>query len=405
LATDGTKSIEIFYSYASTEEGRDEVLQRQLEKHLGVLKRQGKITNWHKRNILAGQVASEEISKHLNSAQIILLLISPDFVASDECWDIEMNRALERQKEEKTLVIPVLLRPLDYNKEAPFSHLRVLPKNGKPVTSWSNQDEAFEDIASNIRLLAEKFEKTQRISWKDLGAGISFAVAISTLVTSSTTKTPQVQSSKIIHEHIAGTTGRRPANGSGPFAVYPRYNPSGYVGDTGDITVAREPDLVRFTYVTKGRGPHVWGYMYIDGKLNPDPCKFGGVLYLNPSSTWGTDPHPGLDLRGRHMLTWKAHSLSGSIYVQFVIGRVAWNWINGRMVVAPYRGSMPWTSLGIKKLTSTLQAFTYDLSTLPVEYLRAVTAGFGWVIGWDYNGVQAGQPQTFVFEVQDIFYQ
>lgn len=190
MATDGAKPIEIFYSYASTEDETDEKLQQQLEKHLGVLKRQGKIAHWHKRNILAGQISSEEVSKHLNSAQIILLLISPDFVSSDDCWDIEMERALERQKEEKTLVIPVLMRPIDY-KEAPFSNLRVLPKNGKPITSWDNQDEAFADIAYNIRLLAEKFEKTQKISWKDLGVGVTMAIAISTLVTGSTSNTQQ----------------------------------------------------------------------------------------------------------------------------------------------------------------------------------------------------------------------
>jgi hypothetical protein len=191
MITNSNKLIEIFYSYASIEDGRDEELQKQLEKHLGILKRQGKIATWHKRNILAGQTTSEEVIKHLNSAHIILLLISPDFVASDQCWDVEMERALERQQEEKTLVIPVMLRPLDY-REAPFSKLYVLPRNGKPVTSWPNQDEAFEDIARNIRLLAEKFEKTQKVSWKDLGVGISLAAAISTLITSSTSHIPSL---------------------------------------------------------------------------------------------------------------------------------------------------------------------------------------------------------------------
>jgi TIR domain len=183
-----SEPVTLFYSYASTEDGIDEKLQQQLEKHLGVLKRQGKIANWHKRNILAGEIISEEINRYINTAQIILLLISPDFVASDDCWDIEMARALERQKEEKTLVIPVLLRPLDY-KDAPFSNLRVLPKNGKPITSWTNQDEAFEDIARNIRLLAERFEETGKISWQGLGTGVAFAVAIATLITSSTANT------------------------------------------------------------------------------------------------------------------------------------------------------------------------------------------------------------------------
>lgn len=175
------KPFEIFYSYASTKDGLDENLQQELEKHLGVLKRQGIISHWHKRNILPGRIPSQEVKNHLDAAQIILLLISPDFINSDDCWDIEMSRALERQKEEKTLLIPILLRPVDY-KDAPFCHLRVLPRNGKPVTLWDNQDKAFTDIAHNIRLLVESFERTQKMSWKELGPGIIMAVAISNLL-------------------------------------------------------------------------------------------------------------------------------------------------------------------------------------------------------------------------------
>lgn len=201
----------------------------------------------------------------------------------------------------------------------------------------------------------------------------------------------------------------KPTGGSAPFTVYPNYNPSGYVGDTGDITVAMQPDLVRFTYVTKGQGPHEWDYTYIDGTPNPNPAKFAGVLYLNPPNNWGTDSHCGFDLRGRHTLTWKAHSLSGSVYVEFVIGGVVWQWdaTTHTKVPVPYPESLPRISLGIKKLTPTWQTFTYDLSALPADYLRSVVAGFGWVITWDSSGGQrtgSEQPQTFIFEIQDVFY-
>jgi hypothetical protein len=202
----------------------------------------------------------------------------------------------------------------------------------------------------------------------------------------------------------------QPTNSSVPFAVFPNYDPSGYVGDTGDITVAKDPNLVRFTYITKGRGPYEWDYKYIDGKLNPNPSRIAGVLYLNPPDNWGTDSHCGFDLRGRHTLTWKAHSLSGSVNIEFVVGGVVWQWDTNThtKVAVPYPDSLPHMGLGIKQLTSTWQTFTYDLSSLPANYLRAVVAGFGWVITWDSNGGQftgSGQPRTFVFEIQDIFYQ
>jgi hypothetical protein len=169
--------VEIFYSYAP----QDDELQQQLEKHLGNLKRQGKIAGWCKRDIDAGQAIEDELSSYLNRAHIILLLISPDFIASDECWNKEMDRALERQKTESTLVIPILLRPTDY-QDAPFSNLRVLPRNGKPVTSWTDYDEAFASIVQDIRLLAEGFKETGRISWKKLGFNASIGAGIGAAV-------------------------------------------------------------------------------------------------------------------------------------------------------------------------------------------------------------------------------
>jgi hypothetical protein len=198
---------------------------------------------------------------------------------------------------------------------------------------------------------------------------------------------------------------------SAPFAVYPNYDPSGYVGDIGDLRVTEETGLVHFVYTTNRKGPHEWEWKYLDdGTLNPNPCKFAGVLYLNPPNDWGRkDPHGGFDLRGRKTLTWKARSLSGPVYVKFVIGGVTWQW-DGQThtkVAVPYPDSMPWTPLGIPKLTSTWQTFTYDLSALPPDDLRAVVAGFGWEISWDnaLQGTGSEQPQTFIIEIQDIFYQ
>jgi hypothetical protein len=143
--------LEIFYSYAH----EDEELRDKLEKHLSQLKRQGFISDWHDRDITAGSEWKNEIDKYLESAQIILLLISPDFLASDYCHDVEMTRAMERHHTQEARVIPIILRPIDW-EEAPFSKLQCLPRNAEPVTLWKNEDAAFLDIAKGIRKVAEE---------------------------------------------------------------------------------------------------------------------------------------------------------------------------------------------------------------------------------------------------------
>src|SRR2546423_7329297 len=139
----------LFYSYAH----EDELLRQHLETHLSLLRRQGLISEWHDRRIAAGTEWKQEIDRHLEMASIILLLISPDFLASDYCYDIEMQRALERHQRGEARVIPIVLRPVDWHT-APFGHLQSLPRDGKPVTEWDNRDAAFRDIAQGIRRAA-----------------------------------------------------------------------------------------------------------------------------------------------------------------------------------------------------------------------------------------------------------
>ena len=145
------RPIECFYSYAHA----DEELRKELEKHLSILKRQEVITNWHDRKIEPGKEWNREIDEHLQTADIILLLISTDFLASDYCYDIEMKRAMERQEAKEARVIPVILRPVDWEK-APFAKLQALPRDAKAVTLWNNEDEAFSNIAAGIQKTVEQ---------------------------------------------------------------------------------------------------------------------------------------------------------------------------------------------------------------------------------------------------------
>jgi HEAT repeat protein len=146
------ENAEVFLSYAR----EDEELCKKLEAHLSLLKRQGTISTWHDRNINAGSEWKRDIDAHLNMAQIILLLVSPDFIASDYCYSTEMTRAMERHDSGEARVIPIILRPVDWQR-APFGKLQALPRDAKPVTDWSSQDQAFYDIVQGIRSLVETF--------------------------------------------------------------------------------------------------------------------------------------------------------------------------------------------------------------------------------------------------------
>jgi predicted helicase len=146
-----TAAIELFYSYAH----EDEALRDQLNTHLALLQQQGLIRPWHDREIVAGTLWGKEIDAHLQSARIILLLISPDFIASDYCYGVEMQEALKRHIAGETRVIPIILRDCDW-ESAPFGKIHALPKNGKSVTTWSDRDTALTDVAKGIRKVVEE---------------------------------------------------------------------------------------------------------------------------------------------------------------------------------------------------------------------------------------------------------
>jgi tetratricopeptide (TPR) repeat protein len=146
--------VEVFFSYAH----EDEKWRQELEKHLSMLKRSDLITAWHDREILAGKEWAQEIDRHLNTAHLILLLISPDFMASDYCWGVELQRAMERHHAGEARVIPILIRPVSW-KGAPFGALQALPANNSPVASWLHPDDAFLQVAEGIRKAVEEVHR------------------------------------------------------------------------------------------------------------------------------------------------------------------------------------------------------------------------------------------------------
>ncbi len=138
----------VFISYAHT----DENYRKELEKHLSVLKRNNYIDTWTDREIVAGQNWGNQISKELEEAKVILLLISSDFLASNYCYDIEMKKAIERHNNKEAFVVPIILRYCDWSN-TPFSVIQGLPVNAKPIRDWSDQDQAFLNIVDGIKIL------------------------------------------------------------------------------------------------------------------------------------------------------------------------------------------------------------------------------------------------------------
>ncbi len=138
--------VTVFYSYASADgQWRD-----RLAAHLSQLKRDGLIQELHDQQILAGSDRVGAIDQAIRSAQIILLLISADFLASDAQYHGEMQQALECHERGETRVIPILVHPCAW-QHSPFAHLQCLPHNAKPISTWDNSDEAFVTIAEELR--------------------------------------------------------------------------------------------------------------------------------------------------------------------------------------------------------------------------------------------------------------
>src|SRR2546427_288332 len=144
--------INIFFCYAR----EDEALLNKLKSHLRPLQRQGLIDVWHDRDISAGTEWEREISEHLKAAEIILLLVSPDFMNSDYCYSIEMKQALERHNRQEARVIPIILRHVYW--QGVLGRIQALPKDSLPVTDpdWFTIDRALHNVTEGIRKAVEE---------------------------------------------------------------------------------------------------------------------------------------------------------------------------------------------------------------------------------------------------------
>ena len=139
----------ISYSHA------DQIHLTNLEKHLAQVKRDGLLNLWTDHAIEAGGNLDSEIRKALENADLFIALISPDYINSGYCYEKEFKFAQELNKREKLKIVPIIVEPCDWHS-TPFSDLKAIPKDGKPISTWSNTNTAFLDVVTNLRLLLSK---------------------------------------------------------------------------------------------------------------------------------------------------------------------------------------------------------------------------------------------------------
>ncbi len=150
--------LNIFFAYSR----EDAKLRERLDKHLSGLKRRNFINTWYDGKIDAGTEWEKEIDFNLSKADIILLLISVDFIASDYCFEKEMKKAISRHEKGDAVIIPILLNPCDWS-DLPFSKIQGLPQNGKPVTStdWESVEIALNEVANSIKSIVENLRASK----------------------------------------------------------------------------------------------------------------------------------------------------------------------------------------------------------------------------------------------------
>ena len=142
--------MKAFVSYSH----KDELALDRLHTHLAVLRRDGRIDDWFDRDILAGGELDSEIAEQLESCSLFLLLVSPDFLASDYCVEREMERAMERHDSGEARVVPIIVEPCDWRSTS-LRHLRALPRDGRPISDWPNENNAYLDVVQELRRILE----------------------------------------------------------------------------------------------------------------------------------------------------------------------------------------------------------------------------------------------------------
>ena len=152
-----TGPIEIFFSYAH----QDETLMDGVRRQLIIFERNRRILKFYDRQIPPSAEWRSHIDCRLNSAQVILLFVSPHFIESRYCYEVEVKTALRRHESGEARVVPIILRPCSW-QDAPFGKLQALPRNAKPISMWKDRDEACLDAARGVMTIVNEIIANRR---------------------------------------------------------------------------------------------------------------------------------------------------------------------------------------------------------------------------------------------------
>lgn len=142
--------MKAFISYSH----RDATALDRLHVHLAMLRREGLIEEWFDREILAGDSIDGDVNSQLEECSLFLVLVSPDFLHSDYCYEREMKRALERHESGEARVVPVVVEPCEWSK-SPLGKLKAVPRDGLPISEWTNANNAYLNIVQELRRVLE----------------------------------------------------------------------------------------------------------------------------------------------------------------------------------------------------------------------------------------------------------
>lgn len=285
-----SSAIAIFCCYAR----EDTELLKELKSHLSPLERRKVIDVWYDGKISAGTEWDQEIKKHLNNAQIILLLISSDFIASDYGYNTELKRAMERHERKEARVIPVILRPVSEWEEVSsgdihLGKLQALPEEANPVTLWTNRDKAWKNVVDGIKQVVIESWGDEGIRWTQERPTDPDPVAQESIQTSK-----QVQSRRFVITAVAATTiAAGGAALTGASLIW--WGTSNHTYDTiftysrhiGSVfCVAWAPDATRLASGSNDRQVYVYGSTGLDQYRHTDHARTVTALAWSPSGYW-----------------------------------------------------------------------------------------------------------------------
>ena len=163
-AIERRRAARVFVSYSH----KDERQLNELKTHLSPLERLKLIETWYDRRIVAGEDFGQKINENIDGADIILLLVSADFIASNYCYEKEMKRALERQAKGEARVVPVIVRDVNWKVISELSNLTAVPRDGRAVRNWPNKDTAWKDVSKSIQMMLEEMRDADPLRGRGL---------------------------------------------------------------------------------------------------------------------------------------------------------------------------------------------------------------------------------------------